>query len=126
MTEHPAGFAQMVEAVDEVCAGDLPWDDCDGFARFYLRIFNNSPDAELRVKAFEQVLRIGASHNRYPVANMLRSVLADVTNDEDIALVVKAVKHQQGYAYWFSIPDRFDKRIIDAFSGATDEHSDIW
>lgn len=125
MTEHPAGFAQMVLAVDEVCSGNLPWDDCDGFARFYLRIFQKSPDTAQRAKALEQVLRIGATHNRYPVANMLRGILADVTADDDVAVVVQAVKSQQGYAYWFTVPDRFDKRIVDVFAGGTDEDDDI-
>lgn len=126
MTEHPVGFAQMVEGVDEACAGNLPWDDCDGFARFYLRIFEKSSDTDLRVKALEQVLRIGATHNRYPVANMLRGVLADVTDDDDVAVVVQAVRNQPGYGYWFTIPDRFDTRIVEAFEGGPDEDDDPW
>lgn len=126
MAEHPAGFAQMVESVDEACSGNLPWDDCDGFARFYLRIFRNSPDRALRIRALEEVLRIGATHNRYPVANMLRGVLSGLEDDDDVDVVVEAVRNQGTYALWFSIPAHYDKRIVDAFAGEQDDDDIPW
>lgn len=124
MREHPGGFAQMVDGVDEACLGSLPWDDCDGFARFYLRIFKNSADHPLRVRAVEQVLKIGASHNRYPVATMLRSALYDVEDDDSVEIVVEAAHNQSDYAQWFIIPGTYDERIVRAFAGTNEVEED--
>lgn len=124
MREHPGGFAQMVSAVDESLSGYLPFDDCDGFARFYLRIFESSADRELRVRAIKKVLWLGGGHNRYPVANMLRAVLRKVVEQDDVAVIVEAVAGERNYASWFNIHGKVHAEVLEAFERSKEDLDD--
>ncbi|WP_040598810.1 serine/threonine-protein kinase [Patulibacter medicamentivorans] len=116
MSARAQGFAKMVAGVDDACSGPLPWDDCDGFARFYLLVFEHSNDPQLRTRAIEQVLRIAATHNRYPVAAMLRTTLADIEDDDSAQLVAAAVDAQPEHARWFQVRHSVHPLIAEAFA----------
>jgi eukaryotic-like serine/threonine-protein kinase len=96
----PDRFETVVGCYIGHVAGQLPFSYCDDAAGFYVRVFQLSPDPDLRRTVLAELLDLGERHQRYAVADEVRALLWSIS-DEAIAQLAAAVITQTPASGWY-------------------------
>lgn len=117
----PGGFQATVERYGEHIGENLPFAYCDIAAGFYIRVFRVGGDEAVRVRALQRAMAIGATHNRYPVADQIRDLLWSTHDPTSVKLAIQAI-HDEVTWPWYNHPQLFTRsmnlEILAAIVGA--------
>ncbi len=112
----PAGFNATVTSYLSHIEGSLPFSYCDVAARFLIAVFESCDQEELRRLALARVITIGATHNRYPVADLLRRLLWRLDGaDAKLAADVLAA---ESVTPWYDHPRLYGQELDPAIEAA--------
>lgn len=96
----PSEFDDMARRFDAHIGGAVPFDYCDGVARVYLLAARLHESRDLRAFLLARVLKLGASHNRYPVADQVRDFLWSTPDGARAKEVAKVIRTEPA-AIWY-------------------------
>jgi hypothetical protein len=121
----PEAFKAMLRTYDSHIVGGLPFSYCDVVANFYARLFGRSADLELKRMLISRLLKIGYSHNRWYVGEVVAGLLGEVRDVSTAMMIAEEVTENPEDAAWFWDPwvraIRLEGPIRDAFSKAAAE-----
>jgi len=117
--ELPREFDELFRTYLSHIDGGLPFDYCDDVARLCAEVFDCASQDSLRKLAFQTMLRIGATHNRYPVADEVRSLLWGISDERSAQLAAEVVT-EEPTAVWYIHWQLFRRPLPDAVREAFD------
>lgn len=117
ITALPGEFAEMIGRYDEHVGSSVPFDYCDEMARIYLRAADLHPDRTVRERLFARVLKLGASNNRYAVADQLRRFLWAIPNGTRAKEVARVLRREPSTA-WYDHAFLYRKPLADPIRAA--------
>jgi serine/threonine protein kinase len=119
----PEAFKTMLNTYDGHIVGGLPFSYCDVVADFYARLFKRSIDLELKRTLISRLIKMGPSHNRWYVGEVVASLLGEVSDLSTAMMIAEEVNEDPESAAWFWDPwvraIRLERPLRDAFSEAT-------
>jgi len=118
-TELPREFSQMFETYVEHIQGGLPFDYCDEVARLCAEVFEYAPQDALRKLALRTMLRVGANHNRYPVADQVRALMWGISCARDARLAAEVIE-EEPTSVWYVHWQLFRRPLPDEVRAAFD------
>jgi serine/threonine protein kinase len=116
----PKQFAVMLNRYVQHVKGDLPWVYCDIAARFYNTVFFASGDEKVQRLVLQELLSLGARHNRYPVGDVVRDLLWNV-KDRPTAQLVASVIADTPESVWYHHGRTFEGKLMPAIKKALDK-----
>lgn len=121
----PEAFKAMLHTYDDHISCGLPFSYCDVVADFYARLFKRSTDLGLKRMLIARLLKMGSSHNRWYVGEIVAGLLGEVGDVSTAMMVAEEVNEDHEAAAWFWDPwvraIRLERQIRDAFSEAAAE-----
>jgi serine/threonine protein kinase len=99
LDDHPEAFDLVLKTYDNYVSGALPFDYCDVVANFYRRVYRNTTSEVHRRLILERLVRLGPSHNRWHVGEVVGSLLAEIAEKPEADMAADVLS--QGDARWF-------------------------
>ena len=106
----PGGFQATVERYGEHIGKNLPFTYCEVAAGFYIRVFRVGGEDGVRVRALQRALAIGATHNRYPVADQIRDLLWRIDDSTSAKLAADAIRNE-ATSPWYDHPQLYAREL---------------
>ena len=92
----PSDFERVLAQYDDHVSGSLNFDYCDVVARFYRRVWDLTESLALRKMILTRLVRMGASHNRFFVGQVVGGMLTQITETSDVMMAVDILKTHRG------------------------------
>ncbi|MCS5480955.1 serine/threonine protein kinase [Corynebacterium sp. YIM 101645] len=90
--ESAGNFRQIIYAFDQVSSGPQPFVWTDSAALCLERVFEISPEHEIRELVLQRLLTLGTEHNRWAVRSTYLRIISTLTSPQDILIVVNQLK----------------------------------
>lgn len=97
----PNQFRRMVEQYDEHVSGRLVFAYCDVVASFYLRLWNLTDDLAIRKLILARLIRMGSSHNRFFVGQVVGTLLPTITDTSEVMMASDVLTEQSEHTDFF-------------------------
>lgn len=91
--ESTANFQQIIRTFDQVSSGSQPFVWTDSAALFLERVFEISPEHEIRELVLQRLLTLGTEHNRWAVRTVYLRIISALTSPQDILIVANQLSN---------------------------------
>jgi serine/threonine protein kinase len=104
LARHPKDLQRVVEVYDgDLEDHNLDFDYCDVVADFYQRLYAGTDDLGLRRLMLRRLIKLGCSHNRYHVGDVVAGMLVRAQETSEVMMVADVLRDNPDDASWFRV-----------------------